>query len=152
MCQQITLRAVSCLFQSPCIIWATISILSLKSLVDMATYNIIILFIHEWWMMNLMSFIYSLQLQFLVFGGQSLNHSSSCLYSPEHHGAVLPVKGKIVDSDGTSAAVNGRRQPVHTAVRRHQRIAVKCYLELSIHTVHRWKQRETEIYLCISVY
>lgn len=60
-------------------------------------------------------------------------HVIRCL--PEDHGAVLPVKGKIIDSDGTSATVNGRRQPVHTAVRRHQSIAVKGYLELSIHTV-----------------
>lgn len=82
----------------------------------------------------------------MLLTGQPSNPNTPRLYSPEDHGAVLPVKGKVVDGDGTSTAVDGRRQPVHTAVRRHQGIAVKCYLELSIHTVHRLKQRETHIF------
>lgn len=66
------------------------------------------------------------------------------LYSPEDHGAVLPVKGKVVDSDGTSTAVDCRRQPVHTAVWRHQGIAVKCYFKLSIHTASERKEEKDE--------
>lgn len=68
--------------------------------------------------------------------------NTSHRYSPEDHGAVLPVKGEVVDSDGAGAAVDGRRQPVHTAVRRHQSIAVKCYLELPVHTVHKLEQMD----------
>lgn len=55
----------------------------------------------------------------------------------EDHGAALPVKGKVVDGDGTSTAVDGRRQPVHTTVRRDQCVAVKGHLKVSIHTVNR---------------
>lgn len=60
---------------------------------------------------------------------------------PEDHGAVLPVEGKIVHSDGTGAVVNSRRQPVHTAIRRHQCIAVKSYLKMSINATD---QKEDE--------
>lgn len=59
----------------------------------------------------------------------------SWVHSPEDHGAVLPVKGKVVYGDGTSTTVNGRRQPVNTAVGRHQGVAVEGNLELSVHTV-----------------
>lgn len=75
-----------------------------------------------------------------VLTGQSSDPNTCHLFSPKDHGAVLPVKGKVVDSDGTSTAVDGRRQPCHTAVRRNQRIAVKSDLELSVHTVHRLEQ------------
>lgn len=61
------------------------------------------------------------------------------MYLPENHGAVLPVKGKVVYSDGTCAAVDGRRQPVNTAVRINQCIAVVCYFKLSIHTANNNK-------------
>lgn len=54
---------------------------------------------------------------------------------PKHHGAVLPVKWEVVYSNGAGAAVDGRGQPVHTAIGRHKSVAVKCHLELSIHTV-----------------
>lgn len=57
------------------------------------------------------------------------------LHSPEDHGAVLPVEGKVVDRNGTSTPVNGRRQPVNTAVWRHQGIAVEGNLELAVHTI-----------------
>lgn len=73
-----------------------------------------------------------------IFNLSLTNHQISThffLNSPEDHGAVLPVEGKVVDSDGASAAVDGRRQPVHTAIRRHQCVAVKRHLKLSIHTV-----------------
>lgn len=59
----------------------------------------------------------------------------SWLHSPEDHGAVLPVKGEVVYRNGTSTTVNGRRQPVNTAVRRHQGIAVQGNLELAVHTI-----------------
>lgn len=65
----------------------------------------------------------------------SLDVIRSWLHSPEDHGAVLPVKGKVVYGNGTSTTVNGRRQPVNTAVRRHQGIAVEGNLKLSVHTV-----------------
>lgn len=57
------------------------------------------------------------------------------LHSPEDHGAVLPVEGKVVYSNGTGATENGRRQPVNTALRIHQGIAVEGNLELPVHTV-----------------
>lgn len=66
----------------------------------------------------------------------------SLIHSPEDHGAVLPVKREVVDSNGTCTAIDGRRQPVHTAIRRHQCIAIECYLEPSIHTVCRIEQDE----------
>lgn len=59
----------------------------------------------------------------------------SWLHSPEDHGAVLPVKGEVVYRNGTSTTVNGRRQPVNTAVWRHQGIAVQGNLELAVHTI-----------------
>lgn len=65
----------------------------------------------------------------------SLDVIRSRLDSPEDHGAVLPVKGKVVYGDGTSATVNGRRQPVNTAVWRHQGVAVEGNLELPVHTI-----------------
>lgn len=61
--------------------------------------------------------------------------SGLVLHSPEDQGAVLPVKGKVVYSNGTGATEYGRRQPVNTAVGRHQGIAVEGNLELPIHTV-----------------
>lgn len=79
--------------------------------------------------------------------GHSSNPNRSWLHSPEDHGAVLPVKGKVVDGDGASTAVDGRWQPVHTAVRRHQCIAVKCHLELSIHTADQ-EREEKETVVC----
>lgn len=59
----------------------------------------------------------------------------SWLDSPEDHGAVLPVKGKVVNGNGTGATVNGRGQPVNTAVWGHQGIAVEGNLELPVHTI-----------------
>lgn len=64
----------------------------------------------------------------------SVDAIRSWLHSPEDHGAVLPVKGKVVYGNGTSTTVNGRRQPVNTAGRRHQGVAVEGNLELSVHT------------------
>lgn len=55
---------------------------------------------------------------------------------PEHHAAVLPVKGKIVDFNGAGASVHGRGQPVHAAIRFYQSVSVKGHLEFPIHTVH----------------
>lgn len=68
-----------------------------------------------------------------------IDHRSD-LRSPEHHGAILPVEGEIVDGDGTSAAVDGGRQPVHAAVRRHQRVTIQRHFKLSIHTAHMFRK------------
>lgn len=67
-----------------------------------------------------------------------------CSHSPENHGTVLPVKGKVVDPDAAGAAVDGRRQPVHAAVRRHQSVAVHCNLKLTIYTVGQRKHEKKD--------
>lgn len=86
------------------------------------------------------SLIKSLISSSLLLIERASGSNTSCIHAPEDHGAVLPVEGEVVDSDGTSTAVDGGRQPVHAAIRRHQCVAVKCYLELSIHAVCRREQ------------
>lgn len=75
----------------------------------------------------------------------SVDVTRSWLHSPKDHGAVLPVKGKVVYGNGTSTTVNGRRQPVNAAVRRHQGIAVEGNLELSVHTAGKIKMSNTAV-------
>lgn len=70
---------------------------------------------------------------------------------PEDHGAVLPVEGKIVHSDGTGAVVNSRRQPVHTAIRRHQCIAVKSYLKMSINATDQKEDEKDGVWFICSL-
>lgn len=52
--------------------------------------------------------------------------------SPELHGAVLPVKGKEVDIDGTGTAEDGRRKPVHPTGVIQQDVAGIGDLELAV--------------------
>ena len=62
---------------------------------------------------------------------------------PEDHGAVLPVEGEVVNGDGAGATVDGWREPVHTAVRGHQRVAVQRHLKLPVHTAHTHTHTDT---------
>lgn len=55
---------------------------------------------------------------------------------PEHHAAVLPVEGEVVDFDATGASVDGRGQPDHATVWIYQSVSVKRHLKTPIHTLH----------------
>lgn len=60
----------------------------------------------------------------------------SCV-APECQRAVLIIKWEVGDLDGTGAAINGRRQPVHRAIAGDQHIGVVGHIKLAINAVEK---------------
>lgn len=56
---------------------------------------------------------------------------------PECQRAVLIIKWEVGDLDGTGAAIDGRRQPVHRAVASDQRVGVVSHIKLAINAAEK---------------
>lgn len=63
--------------------------------------------------------------------------------APECQCAVLIIKWEIGDLDGTGAAIDGRRQPVHRAVVVDQHVGIVGHIKLSINAAEkRFKKKK----------
>lgn len=57
--------------------------------------------------------------------------------APERQCAVLIIKWEVGDLDGTGAAIDGRRQPVHPAVVVDQHVGIVGHIKLSINAAEK---------------
>lgn len=57
--------------------------------------------------------------------------------APECQSAVLIIEWEVGDLDGTGAAIDGRRQPVHPAIVGDQHVGIVGHIKLSINAAEK---------------